>query len=91
MIYDGVMPDIYVKKRYKKEEYMGFDIEVVKLEDGYVYAQANALDWDSTFFTRARSAPKARSEVKKYIRELDAETADIQAGWTSNFYSMGRW
>ena len=38
-IFGGITPDIYVTKRYGTKKYKGYNIEVVKLEDGFYYAQ----------------------------------------------------
>ena len=89
MIYDGAMPDIYVKRRYKKEEYLDFDIEVVKLEDGYTYAQALSSGFGLYFYTRARSAEKARKELKKHIEKLSIEVFDRKNEYGSNIFTFG--
>jgi len=68
MIHHGVMPDIFVLQRYKKRHYKGWKIEVVKLEDGKIYAQASNADMEPyTFYSIRAYVGYAVKEIENYI------------------------
>jgi len=71
-IYSGVGPDIHVTKRFKKRMHRGWEIEITKREDGYVYADVWIGDYGlEPFVVRAKTAVSAEKQARKYIDKLE--------------------